>query len=307
MFALSNNGINSVCCTGNEAADKGNEPFTVNVEYKEMKGAQLVEAIRQVKRPEVIFWYIGVYGLRENGVRYYRKDLSKILETSEASCQLYDLTAWIPFKLEGQAGSIESFNRNVDLINGFAIPRIQCRKSSGFFEWMKSIQPGRTMDFLKRILKRPFIYKISEGFPESIMNIGDVFQKQCPLLEEMYEKKASKCYSALQYLEGIYLIQTLVGEMLMRDPASQEINLIFALPNQEYLYFQDEANSLAMDVKDILKETCGANLKGKTVNVSFYCFQFGDGKKNRPYNTGASNIDVLQGPDVIVQMPKTTK
>ena len=290
------------------AENKADEAFTVTIDYQvNLTRSQLIEAIARIKKPEVIFWYMGVYGLREASVNYYRKDLSKIFQTSEASCQLYDLTAWLSFSPKYQEGTLEAFNRNVDVINQFAIPRIQCLKSCAFFTWLKSLKPGKTIEDLRKILKRAAIYKMSEGFPESIQSIGDIFKKQCPLLSDIYEQNASKCYSALQYLEGIYLVQLLVKEALIKNRGSPEINLIFALPNKEYLYFQDEANSLAKDVENILQEECSEELKGKKVNLMFYCFRYGDGEGNRPYNAPSKNIDAVKSASQIMQLPKAVK
>ena len=289
----------------NEVIEKETPVFDVTVDYQvDLSRSRLIDAIRKINNPQVIFWYIGVYGFREQGKNYYRKDLTKILQTSEADCYLYDLTAWLPFSPKGSDGAIDSLNQNAELINRFAIPRIKCLKSCDYFNWLISCQPGQIMTILKRILKRPFIYKISESFPPSIKSIGDIFKRQCPLLEDMYEQTASKCYSALQYLEGIYLIQTLVKEAIEKDPFSNEINVVFALPNKEYLYFRDETNSLVEDVKDTLDEKCKEMLKGKKINLQFCCFRYGDGEGNRPYNAGAKNTEMIQGPSDIVNLPK---
>jgi hypothetical protein len=137
--------------------------------------------------------------------------------------------------------------------------------------------------------------------------IGDIFRRQCAVLEELYEKSASKCYSALQYLEGIYLVQTLIRKVLEQKSETKEINLVFALPNDEHLYYWNEQGQFAKDVETILEEELGAELKNKRVNVMFYAFQFGKNSSNRPYNTGQTNIEELKSQDEIVEIPTVRK
>jgi hypothetical protein len=274
----------------------------VEVSYRiNLRGEQLVEAIQQVENPQVIFWYIGVYGLREQGVKYYRKDLTKLLRIPTVTCQLYDLTAWIPFTPKDGESSLQASNKNADLINQFAIPRINCLKSCDFFDWLIRMQPGQKMEKLKTILQRPWIYQRSKDYSESSRRLGDIFQRQCVVLEELYEQSASKCYSALQYLEGIYLVQKLVQSVLSQKSETKEINLIFALPNDEYLYYWNEESQFAKDVEAILQEELGDTLKNKRVNVMFYTFQFGKSVSTRPYNTGQTNIEELTSKDEIVE------
>ncbi len=280
------------------------EDVKVNVIYKtKLRREQLIEAIRGCENPQVIFWYIGTYGLREQGVKYYRKDLSKILQTSNAECQLYDLTAWAPFSVKSSDGTVQDFNKNADLINQFAIPRIRCLKSCDYFKWLCNLNLNSKLEDLKKVLKeRNFIFKASQDFPDAKRTIGDIFQKQCPLLEELYEQDCAKYYSTLQYIEGIYLIETIVQQALSQNAEQKTINLIFALPNQEANYYFDEENSFMKDVKAVLQDEYQALLKGKTVNVMFYSFMFGDGVRNRPYNAGPTNIEKLQQASDIVQI-----
>jgi hypothetical protein len=284
--------------------DEPTSTFEVEVSYKFVKSKQLAEEIRQVVNPQVIFWYMGVYGLREQGVRYYRKDLTKILKLSTATCQLYDLTAWAPFNSKNSEGTLQDFNKNADLINQFAITRIGCLKSCDFFDWLMKVEKGGKMEKLKKIFQRPFIYQLSQSFSQTVRTIGTIFKDRCPVIEELYERDASTCYSALQYIEGIYLVQTLVKKALLQEPDSKEVNLVFALPNNEYCYYQDEENSLAQDVKAILQDECGDLLSSKRVNVMFYNFEFGKGGFNRPYNAGSKNIEQLRDASEIVDLSK---
>src|SRR5438105_3413401 len=105
----------------------------VNILFKEkLTREKLVKEISCLSNPQVIFWYIGPYGLKEQGVHYYKKDLRKINNLSNNSeCWLYDLTAWGAFKSSEK--DLNAFDKNVRVIDEFAIERLHCLKSSEFF------------------------------------------------------------------------------------------------------------------------------------------------------------------------------
>jgi hypothetical protein len=290
-----------------EAAKPIDESVKVKVVYKDrIKGQKLIGTIkREIKNPEVIFWYIGSRGLREEGVKYYRKDLNKLLEEPSARCSLYDLTAWLPLVSKEDGCTVQDFNKNADLINQFAIPHVQCLKSCDFFSWLTGISSQQKLDKLKGIFKRPFIYEASKDIANVQRTVGEIFKSQCPILEELYGLDVSKCYSALQYVEGIYLIKILVKQALLENLATDEINLVFALPNNEDCYYKDEKDSFAIDINAILEEEFGDAIRNKTVNVLFYPFEFNNGTTNRPYNTGKEIIEELKDPLQIVELPQT--
>lgn len=279
--------------------------FETNVNYTQVTAKMLAQEIAKINNPQVIFWYIGAYGLREDGVKYYRKDLTKLLGSS-ATCQLYDLTAWAPFSSKESDNSIQSFNQNADLINQFAIPQIQCIKSCDFFNWLIRSKEIEKKELQKILQKRSFIYRASESYTDNQRTIGEIFKWQCPPLADLYEQKSSKCYSAIQYMEGIYLVKSLTKKALEKDPDSKEINLVFALPNDEDRYYRDQDNSFAEDIKALLQEDFGNQLKNKKVNVTFLTFGYTNQPSSRPYNAGLQNIEKLE-PAQMVDLSKAIK
>lgn len=56
---------------------------------------QLHNIIQKHQNTKVVFWYIGAYGLKQEGVSYYKEDIGKIQDyPNNAEVILYDLTAW---------------------------------------------------------------------------------------------------------------------------------------------------------------------------------------------------------------------
>ena len=191
----------------------------------------------------------------------------------------------------------DAFNNNVVIINDFAIQKLRCWKSSDFFDWLINERSQKVITYFRERILQPgnFFYKVSEKYSDSGIKVrqvcGGILQK-CPVLESDYEKDTSKEYGPIQYLEGLYLTWRLV-ELRIKD--SDEINIIFDLPNNEWKYYQDPEESFANDVEFFLREKFGGKLKGKKINVYFYTYKFGKNQDvDRPYNEGRVIIKTIQ-------------
>lgn len=264
----------------------------VNVFFKkDLKNDELIEEISQLSKPQLIFWYMGEHGFREEGVKYYQKKLGKILQLkNEAICSLYDLTAWAALRKPDR--TFKDFNQNVEQINQFAIPRLQALKSSDFFQWLGEEKNSSIAAYIKDIiLKRPFIFKVSQEFPETGIKIGELFFKHCPILEPEYERDTGKAYSAFQYIEGCYLINRILEDALKEE--TEKINIAFVLPNDEWKYYENAENSFAQDVTYLVKAKFGELASKKQINIYFYTFPFGKHSYSRPYNSGSKNIELV--------------
>lgn len=268
--------------------------ITVSFDKTYLNRKDLIKEIGQIKNPQIFLWYFGPDGLREQGVNYYKKDLKGILSLKNGSqCLLYDLAAWSA--LFGTDSKVVKFNPNVDVINGFDVTGIRCIKSCNFFDWVQKEDNPDIISFVRdTILKRKFIFAKSESYPETGIKIGDVFPSTCQMLENILECDTGKSYSALQYIEGCYLIIKTI-ENYVKDKF-EEINMVFALPNDEFKYYQNQEdkkdNSLVQDVQHLAKLKFGEVLSGKRINIMFFTFRF-MGEGNRPYNAGIKNIEMI--------------
>lgn len=252
---------------------------------------ELLNEIGAIQDPQVLFWYIGENGFKLEGVNYYKRDLGKVLKLdNNANCILYDLTAWSA--LRDRENTVENFNTNVTVISEFAIPRLSCVKSSDFFKWLQTENnPSIISYFRENVLKRKVLFSASREFPDTNMTIGEVFRRNCPILEDLYAMDSGKCYSLLQYIEGCYLINRIIEAKI--NDESDEINIVFALPNDEWKYYKNPEESFSDDVAFLIQEKFGERLANIKINVFFYTFNFGKESRNRPYNAGSKTIDLI--------------
>jgi hypothetical protein len=251
----------------------------ITIEYKEhLPLPQITAEIAQMASPHVLLWYIGIYGLKKEGVRFYRDSIIDPIVKKHENAQfwLVDLTAW--GALRNPQISINTTSSLVDKIEEFGIQNVKCIKSSETFEKMQAIKDQVVIQHFQKALQRDFVHKSSQEFPESQIKVKDLFTQECPIVSPCHEMDASKCYSALQYLEGCLLIDQVVQECLKEE----KIEIVFALPNDELKYYRDDTNAFQKDVEFFLNHKYGSKLRD--VKVTFYSFEYGDDVNHRPYN-----------------------
>jgi hypothetical protein len=269
----------------------------ITIEYRErVPLAQITAEIAQMASPEVFLWYIGINGLKKEAARFYRDSIIDPIVQSQGNAQfrLVDLTAW--GALINPKITLNTTSSLVDKIEEFGIQNVKCIKASETFGKMQDIKDQAVVERFQKALQRDFVYKASLGFPESQIKVKDLFT--CPIVSSCKEMDASKCYSALQYLEGCLLIDQVVQECLKRE----KIEIVFALPNDELKYYQDETNAFQKDVEFLLNHKYGNELD---VKVTFYSFEYGDDVNYRPYNAPGKVInknelrcdDILKKPE----------
>lgn len=254
----------------------------ITINYKERVSlAQMTSEITRMVFPHVILWYIGIQGLKKEGARFYRDSIINpiIKRLEQVQFWLVDLTAW--GALKNPQISINTTSSLVKKIERFGIQWVKCIKSSETFKRIQDLKDQVVVEHFQKTLQRDFVHRASRPFPESQIKIGDLFNQECPVLLACYSKDASKCYSALQYLEGCLLIEQVVQACLKKRPG-EDIEIVFALPNDELKYYQDETNAFKKDVEFLLNHRYGKELKD--VRVTFYSFEYGEAVYHRPYN-----------------------
>lgn len=243
------------------------KPRHGSVEFSDVLAVEeVVEEICRLDRPQIVVWYIGAYGLRKAGVDFYREKLIQpVLEKkADATFWLVDLTAWGAFR--DRRCSIYKESSCCVVIDHFSDPQVRCIRSARLFKKMQKLE---ALEYFKKVLRRDFIHKLSQGFPERGICVREIFRNDCPVMEDWYDQDAGTAYSVFQYLEGCLV----VNEIL--EQTKGEAQIVFALPNDELKYYQDEAGSFQKDVAFL----CG------DVRIKFLAFQYGTEKKQRPYNT----------------------
>jgi len=261
--------------------------------WGELSWDAIHQNVGHLVKPEVILWYAGAYGLKENATAYYRHHIAKMMEaTNNCRVNLFDLAAWGAFR---NVSSIESRNKSAIQINQWGLSRLRCIHSADIFKNFLIEEPGTRAFITDTVLRRDFIFKSSLGFKENHLTIGDVFKRNCPILEPLYDLDTAKAYSPIQYLEGLFLIESLVKERLSEQ---SDINIVFVLPNDEPKYYRDDSGSFESDVQTFLMERCRDAIAGfkYKIHIHFMNFSFGNGTSDRPYNDGTKTVQKVSLP-----------
>jgi hypothetical protein len=252
----------------------------ISVEYEIGSSMEdVVNRIAALPSPYIILWYIGAYGLKQEGVLFYKESLITPIfkQNNKAQFGLLDLTAW--GALRDTSIPITQFNSCVDKIDSFH-PNIQCLKSSHILQEAQNMKDPILIDYLGEALQRQFILQHSENKPSSNISIRKVFNNGSPLFEKLDDMDAAQAYSSLQYLEALLLVEAVVKKQIL----SQEIDVVFALPNDELKYYSDDSNSFEIDLNFFLSRRLGIHLNGKRIHVYFRSFPYSTSLEYRPYN-----------------------
>ncbi|MCH9755592.1 MAG: hypothetical protein K0U37_00165 [Gammaproteobacteria bacterium] len=221
-----------------------------------------------VENDVCVYWYFGRNGLKKEAIDFYREPVSSDLCKGAIPC-LVDLTAWGSF-IFGPA-VLQKFNKNVERI---CTSPLLSFKTSTFFSELKEISESDTALFalLKRILKRPELWVASQGRGGSTLCLSAVMGEVFPLIEEIADVEAAKCYSVFQYIEFLFLVKAI----LQQKPDTQ--NIRFYLPNDENKYY---FSSLTADLSCFLS-SYGIRSKGLKIDID--CFNYGENVWERPYS-----------------------
>lgn len=253
----------------------------VNVDFLDCLSLDTVPAVfQQIDCPHIILWYIGCYGLKKEGVEFYKNFVINPIRKSNqnATFWLVDLTAWNAFKTT--SGSISKYNSCCNVIDDFGDKKLKCIKSSFIFNKMCELSCETELAYLKQVLSRDFLFEASKKFPFSHLCIGDIFPRDSWISAEYFACDSAKMYSAFQYLEAYFIVEEIVIKHVMKGANS--LDLVFLLPNDEFKYYQFQENSFRRDVHFLLaKRVPDLNLK---LNIQFISFNFGENQQNRPYN-----------------------
>lgn len=260
-------------------------PCHVVVEFTEgLSVEEVATNINQLTNPQVILWYIGCNGLREAGVQFYKNFLIEpVLEQNEeAVFWLFDLTAWSAFR--NPHCSVNKFNSCCEALENLLIEQIKCIKSVDIFKKFEGIADKELVAYFRKALQRKFIQKASQDFPKKNILIQDILSDKCPIAGDWYAYDAAKAYSIFQYFEGCLLVDEIFLH-LASNREVKDIQIVFALPNDELKYYQDKQNSFKKDVTFLISKRCmPLNIKDVQLQIKFLSFKYGSQLNCRPYN-----------------------
>lgn len=257
----------------------------ISIEFiEELSIEQVALEISGLSAPQVIVWYIGCYGLRKASVLFYKDFLINPVfsRNAQAAFWLVDLTAWGAFK--SSRCSIQESSSCSDLIGAISCNKIKCIKSSSLFKKMQSISEKDVIEYFKKALCKNFIHESSKTFSNRNIQIGEVFSKNCLIMADWYSHDVSKAYSVFQYFEGCLLVDEIFMQ-LNKEQLIADVQIVFALPNDESKYYKDKLNSFQKDVSFLISKRCESiPIVNLNLQIKFLSFKYGMQLQHRPYN-----------------------
>ncbi len=147
--------------------DKDLKSKGLSVEFKEqLSPIETATQISALPSPYILLWYCGVYGLKKEGVKFYKDFLiSPIFNSNiQSTFWLVDLAAWGALQNPKIALSKVGFSSD-DVqysING----RFQTIRAADIFTRMQGISDETLIEYFTSALQRDFIHKSSETASE---------------------------------------------------------------------------------------------------------------------------------------------
>ena len=135
---------------------------------------KLLDQLKKLgKKSLVVFWYVGMNGLKTDSVRYYQKLFRMILASNpDTKIMLYDLTAWKA--LFDVNYSISDFNDQIGNVEELSSRRITAFKSSDFFNWLINQTNDQMKSFLDILFADERLYVASQIYPNSKIKFSDL-------------------------------------------------------------------------------------------------------------------------------------
>ncbi|MFH1831863.1 MAG: hypothetical protein ABH827_03595 [bacterium] len=244
--------------------------------------SNLCDQIQKLKKsdPQIIIWYSGQEGLSQRCSDFYKENLFKPIQKNYKQDQFciypYDLSAWKGLSKTNISLTKTYCNRESD-IN--ITPVFSC----DFFKYLEKAQDTE-LETLQEILKQEFIWQKSTKSPKNTITLRDLQEPYSPKsLQDLQDIDTAKIYSALQYLEGLWLTKTILKKNLNFADRSQEsddtpeINIIFLLPNDELEYYQSKLEntiSFKYDLNKLISSDTELKNQDFNLTISFQNFSY---------------------------------
>lgn len=234
---------------------------------------------------EVYCWYEGSQYLPKTGALFMKRQFFDPLYrlNPKAKLCLYSLRAW---NFKKNVGEIKATTPLGEAINRINTQAVECIYSSSFFEYCRQISKSELSTFLSQELpKKEWLFQLSKNSRKKNMTMNDFFNHQSSLFDCIKDLDVSSAYSAMQYIEGFYLIQESVRKGILKN--QQKILISFILPNDESKYYLD----LPKDIEKMLHLEFKEKLIDLEIRIFFYFFKYGESTASRPYIGKTPKVD----------------
>lgn len=232
-----------------------------------------------ITNPQCVIWYGGQYGLTARARDFYKEKffdpLEKEFNNLNFNVWLYDLHAWKGFR----DVLISLKNAYCKAIKKLATQdkKYIAKPANEFFLALEKATNDER-EFFIEILKRAFVWNISSGFKTKGIECKKIELPQW-LGDAILHKDTMEVYSALQYIEGLWLVREIVKKQINID-SKKAVNILYILPggdNPEVSYYIDRENPedvFAADIKHLLEVDKVNKIQAVEVNIHFYGFNY---------------------------------
>lgn len=186
--------------------------ISVSIDAKTRSPEELSTTLSSKDRA-VVVWYIGEAGITQDGASFYRDSIFGPSRTAHGSespeFHLYDLAAWQA--LRNKNCSIDQTSKVASTVNKSDRAGYRAILSSDFFNYLKQVKNEEEVQHIHRILQNSDLHTPSLGRNPNNRTIGEVlpFESLAPI----HTMDTAHAYSALQYLEGIYLVKNALHDL----------------------------------------------------------------------------------------------
>jgi hypothetical protein len=255
------------------------EQIQLKISFETCPPELIVNHLASVEGPiDIYTWYEGPQNLPKSGADFMKKKVFEPLykRKKDAKIYLYSLKAWNFQK------SVESMPLTTGLgeaINRINNEAIECIYSSSFFRFCAQVskESGLYRFINEELAKKEWLYNLSAKEKKRNTTVEAFFHNEDSYFDCIKDKDVSSAYSAMQYMEGYYLIRESVKKGLSKG--QKMIEIAFVHPNDESKYYQDFPN----DIQKMLTLDFGMDLTNVKVNISLKFFAYGESLTSRPY------------------------
>jgi hypothetical protein len=241
----------------------------------------------------VFCWYEGPSALPSKGAEFMAKNFFAPLyqQKSDAKLWLYSLEA-TNYKRTVSAMKLSTpIGEAINRINGAAI---ECIYASQFYQYCVQFpKESPVYQFCNEEMpKKKWLFAISENEKAMGKTVAELFENRVSLFDSIKEMDVGKAYSAMQYVEGYYLVQEAVRSGL--EKGLKKIDIAFALPNDEAKYYRDFPEEMERWVRLVF----GDRVRDRAIRVEFDFFAYGELPSSRPYIDKAKKAKMVKPKEI---------
>jgi len=239
--------------------------------------------------PNLVVWGIGAQGLTDRSLDFYEEQVFIPLRDTFSGlgkCYFYDLSTWDVGSWRSKRGEPSAtFSRkyagsaSLESFLGGEGYSVEVLFGSGLFtEWMPTLTTEAFGYVKETVLSDDFVWEKSRGrTPKGTFVKRTFLGSPISIFRDMGEMRIDFLYSAVQYVEAIFLVNELISKGVM------DITLL--LPNDEFDYYIGADDSHFEAFQKDLNMVLLLNTEGDIgdITLNLVPFKYGRRVSDRPY------------------------